>query len=184
MRFGTILTVEDGGGTGGPGSQVHTLGTLRRCGAIGQNGCTPLLLCISAQQPSTLLLPHLFLSTTMSYNDPYYSSQNNTRYQGPYKDTPDYDPYNTRHQRHPTYDGSGFPDDEPTLETTPVQNSKERAEYDKSGFATTALPVPEKCVLLGSRLPFIRLMMLSQFRSRSGLRSWRRDHHGNLWTKV
>jgi hypothetical protein len=80
----------------------------------------------------------------MSYNDQYYTAQsnNNARYQQPYRDTPEYDPY-TAQQRHPTYDGAGFVEDEQTLETTPVRTTKERGDYDQPGF-DTMLSRPKK----------------------------------------
>ncbi|KAL5529714.1 hypothetical protein ACEPAG_5699 [Sanghuangporus baumii] len=97
----------------------------------------------------------------MSYQDPYYAPQH-TR---PYADAPvDYDPYNTR-QQHPTYDQSGYQDDDAYRNTgfggdDGVGHSREKSRYEE-----TFPPV--------FRPP----------KSTGAIRIWRKDNRGPLWTR-
>ena len=87
----------------------------------------------------------------MSYQDPYYTQQP----QRPYTDAPpvDYNPYNTR-QQHPTYDQSGYNDDD-AYRGTGLGGAPGAGAYDdsansreKSRYEEMFPPVfrPPKCV--------------------------------------
>lgn len=71
----------------------------------------------------------------MSYQDPYYAPQHrNYNPQQPYTDA-EYDPYNAR-QQHPTYDQSGYNDDEGYVHASPpggadgLGHSREKSRYE------------------------------------------------------
>lgn len=76
----------------------------------------------------------------MSYRDPYYDSQH---YQQPYSDNvPEFDPYNNR-GAYPTYDQSGYADDEGYPKTN--ANAKEADlsaghPMEKGGYESAGLP--------------------------------------------
>ncbi|KAL5511141.1 hypothetical protein ACEPAH_4356 [Sanghuangporus vaninii] len=97
----------------------------------------------------------------MSYQDPYYAPQH-TR---PYADAPvDYDPYNTR-QQHPTYDQSGYQDDDAYRNTGFGGDDGVGHAREKSRYEETFPPV--------FRPP----------KSTGAIRIWRKDNRGPLWTK-
>lgn len=92
----------------------------------------------------------------MAYNDPYYSQQHQQYPPQPnYSDGPEFDPYN-QHQRHPTYDqsGYGYTDDDggfPRQHANPDENDfvnndmgvgaerpREKGQYDEPGFPPPA----------------------------------------------
>lgn len=109
---------------------------------------------------------HLLSTIIMSYRDPYYPPQAPQRYEQPYRDQDEYDPYyNTGHTAndnayHPTYDQSGYRDadmnDEayphpsrfqeprdtsPDLGNVPVGGEKtERSKYEAAGFPPVLRP--------------------------------------------
>lgn len=106
----------------------------------------------------------MFTPVIVLSQDPYYS-HNNQRYenQQPYSD---YNPYSNT-QQHPTYDQSGYRDDEGLQtstahagnDTTVVQN-REKGRYEEM-FPPVFRP-PE---------------------STGAIRVWRKDQRGNLWAK-
>ncbi|KAL5489807.1 hypothetical protein ACEPAI_4639 [Sanghuangporus weigelae] len=97
----------------------------------------------------------------MSYQDPYYAPQH-TR---PYADQPvDYDPYNNR-QQHPTYDQSGYQDDDVYRNTGFGGDDGVGHTREKSRHEETFPPV--------FRPP----------KSTGAIRIWRKDNRGPLWTK-
>lgn len=77
------------------------------------------------------------------YQDPYYAPEHrNYNSQQPYTDAP-FDPYNT-HQAHPTYDQSGYHDDDAYRNANPgdsngLGHSREKSEFD-NGFSTLRPP--------------------------------------------
>ncbi|THH10714.1 hypothetical protein EW145_g1160 [Phellinidium pouzarii] len=103
----------------------------------------------------------------MSYSDPYYSSQPAQNFQAhrPYTDAPDYDPYNT-HQQHPTYDQSGYADEDYAGATHAgdhvpgATNGREKSTYEDA--FPPALRPPE---------------------STGAIRLWRKDQRSGLWNK-
>lgn len=116
---------------------VRSLG--KRCGAA----CYSLAVAV---QPIPAPFP---LTTTMAYNDPYYSRDHQNGGQPTYSDGPEFDPYNQR-QRHPTYDQSGYADDDGYGVVTARQpefndtaRPKEKSRYDDVGFPPA---VPPTCV--------------------------------------
>ncbi|KAL5532647.1 hypothetical protein ACEPAF_4421 [Sanghuangporus sanghuang] len=97
----------------------------------------------------------------MSYQDPYYAPQ----HARPYTDAPvDYDPYNTR-QQHPTYDQSGYQDDDAYRNTGFGGDDGVGHTREKSRYEETFPPV--------FRPP----------KSTGAIRIWRKDNRGPLWTK-
>ncbi|KAH8116849.1 hypothetical protein DFH11DRAFT_1823854 [Phellopilus nigrolimitatus] len=114
----------------------------------------------------------------MSFRDPYYPSQPAAHYGGqqPYSDAPDYDPYGARPQQHPTYDQSGYADDEgyPTGgNDNGAGAAREKSRYEDAPFPPALRP--PKCVSF--------FFVNCAFRETGAIRLWRKDHHGQLWTK-
>ena len=77
------------------------------------------------------------------YQDPYYSQENrNHNPQQPYTD--EYNPYST-HQPHPTYDQSGYQDDDAYRNVGPGDHSgfghsREKSQFDDAFPGGTAAP--------------------------------------------
>ena len=83
----------------------------------------------------------------MAYNDPYYQRehQNYTGHNN-YTDGPEFDPYN-QNQRHPTYDQSGYTDDDGYGGVTARQpdfndptRPREKGRYGDVGFPPPVSP--------------------------------------------
>ncbi|EJD02453.1 uncharacterized protein FOMMEDRAFT_168909 [Fomitiporia mediterranea MF3/22] len=108
----------------------------------------------------------------MSYPDPYYAPEHRQfsnnystqqqqlpqQQQQPYRDV-DFDPYNN-HPQHPTYDQSGYNDDDAFRNASPdggLGQAREKGRFD-DGFNTL------------------------RPNTSGGLRSWRKEFRGPLWT--
>ncbi|TDL24861.1 hypothetical protein BD410DRAFT_744548, partial [Rickenella mellea] len=96
----------------------------------------------------------------MAQRDQYYNTNPSQQYHTQYTDTAEYDPYNNHQPQ--SYDTSVFEDEESYPKRTAADTSgKERSTYQEPPFPTA----------------FVR-----PIKSSGDLRTWRRDHHGNLWT--